>query len=128
MKQSKWLRMLVLCCFYFAACKKVIIEDYNFCENDCVEFQCKIIDRNSLQPINDLHIRILEQNRNRGFFDLSDDVIGYYSTNEMGLFKTRIPRSDFGVKILKIQLNIENRYPTIDELLSYPDTIKIIKL
>lgn len=128
MKQLKLLLLLIVCTCVFAACKKIIIEDYNFCANDCAEFQYKIIDRNSLLPINDVHIRILEQNKNRGFLDLSDNVIGYYITNEMGFFKTKIPKSDFSVKVLKIQLNMENNYPTIDELQSYPDTIKIIKL
>ncbi len=128
MKQLKLLLPLIACNFVFAACKKIIIEDYNFCTNDCAEFQYKIIDKNSLLPINDLHVRILEQNKNRGFLDLSDNVIGYYTTNEMGLFKTKIPKSDFAVKVLKIELNTANNYPTIDELQSYPDTIKIIKL
>ncbi len=128
MKQVKLLLLIIVCTNIFASCKKIVEEDYNFCNENCVSFRCKIIDRNTNAALSNIKIRIAERYKTNGFSLGSDNAIGYFLSNQDGEFTPKIPSTDFNKNDILIQIDNNSYYNTIKTLKNYPDTLLILNL
>ena len=125
MFQKKTLPILLLLCLIVLSCKKTTIKKYVYCNSNCASFQGRIINATTLKPIPNLTV-LLRENHSSFVVSSSSDL-GYFETNEEGIFTAKINKTDFSIAHHSIDVEIyhfsEAKPTTVGYLNAYPDTI-----
>jgi hypothetical protein len=108
------------------SCKKTTIKRYIYCTKNCKEFSARVLDIKTHNPIEGLTILISEDNSTHGFLSYTSyHNLGYFKTNEQGIFNAKISTTNFNAHPLVLAVYTHDTFPSkkIATLTNYPDTL-----